>query len=491
MVDPIWAGQYRFLQPLWEGKERIVFDPQLRAMMLAGVKLPWDKAGKAGCLIDALLAPNPGSMWLLVPDLTELIQAGVDPTRFGVRALHDGPLLALRRSWDVAMVDVTGLLDSMLAGGDVLAPEASLVDALLSSLTSQRHLVLWTRAEHADPKRCKRWRTLTRLLQSRNGPDPQTLVVGAGSTMRVTPFGQNAAAVESGVVDPALGTQADAWSYLAYLGPHPGLGARWIELPEAPYERPVAIASKRARTPLKQRLQSVQAELAQSEQARVALLEDLDRASAQLAAMHEENEELRDCAEPAKALSGPRTKVLAADEATSQALLLHATWEIERLRGQVAALRARPISEIEAENAQLVAALSELQTLVEGKLAATGQDLSIPTDTGEPSQPEKPPRPSPTPPDDDDSGASPSGASGPWSGALSKSQLSSAAWQGELGAIAASLQGLRARIERGELAPLPLQSKLRELELGVQRLAQDGVSQAVGQNPPKDLGSAQ
>lgn len=491
MVDPIWAGQYRFLQPLWEGKERIVFDPQLSGMLLSpgGLKLPWDRSGQALSLVSTLLAQDAGALWLLVPDLHELAQAGVDPTRFGARSLHDGPLLALRRSWDVAIVDVTALLDSMLAEASQLAAEASLVDALLSSLTSQRHLVLWTRSSSADPKRCKRWRALGRLLASRNGPEPQALAVGDSSTMQILPFDE--AFAEELFVDQTLGSARENWSYLAYLGPHASLGARCIELPAPAFERLDPKPAKRSRSPLKQRLQAVEAELAKSELARVALLQDLDRASAESASLHEQLEELRDCSEPVKAASGQKTKFLAADEASSHALLLHATWEIERLRGQLAALRARPISEIEAENAQLVAALTELQELVERR--SEPQGLSIPTDAEDPESEKKSPAPKPEKPKP---APVQTRAAGLWSQDLSRAQLSLAqstqalprAWRGELSQIAASLKGLRARIERGELAPLPLQDKLRELERGVERLVCDGATEDVGQVPPEHVG---
>lgn len=478
VVDPIWVGQYRFLQPLWAGKERIVFDPQLSAMLMApgGVALPWDTQGQGQALLESMLAQDSGALWLLVPDLHEVAKAGVDPTRFGARALHDGPLLALRRSWDVAMVDVTGLLDSMLAGGDALAPEASLVDALLSSLTSQRHLLLWTRSRAGDPKRCKRWRALTRLLGSRNGPQAQAYAVGASAMMQVLPLEDEGASEAEIAVDRELGGTGENWSYLAYLGPGPSLGGCCIELPARPFEEVSDKPVKRSRSPLKQRLLAAQAELAQSEDARVALLEDLDRAGAQLADLHEQLEALRDCSEPAK--------VLAADEASSHALLLHATWEIERLRGQLVALRARPVSDLEAENAQLSAALAELQELVEARLASTPRGLSIPTDTGEPEKKDKD-----SAPKDAGEEAPVPRSQGPWSEELAKAQLSLAqttqsvpsGWRDELKAMTAALQNLRASSERGDLHPLPLQQKLRELERSVQRLVRQGEAKDPGQ----------
>lgn len=524
VVDPMWAGQYLLLDELWRGRERIVFDPLLNQLILApgGDELAWDKEGRVHSLLESLLAQDSAGVWLLFENLHRVARAGVDPTMFGARALHDGPLLALRRHWEVAMVDVTRLLDSMSAsrGTDSslsasLAPEASLVDALLSSVESDRSLVLWTKADAREPRDSARLSALFRLFQTaRGGQDPQLMGMSRAPVLQAFPLGGASHADVQGVdVDNRLGTDyPDFRYYMAVLGPKIPAGVTLLELPASEHDGAKASAGQAPRKSperrtLRDRLDYVEQELEASERSRLELLRDLDHATSQVAELEDELDDLRDPPGVAESSNErePAVSEAPADEVATQALLLHASWEIEQLRAQLTELRARPVEEIEAENARLKAALRSLsspasvqkmmseqgaeQTLaIHSKgLALAGNELSIPTQTGpSPKKKEGPEEPS------DDEPAVPKGqtgeSSGLWSPDLVKSQLTRVQssttaprdWQPELLAIASALRGLRNRIERGDLKPLPLQAKLRELERGVERILREGRSSDFG-----------
>lgn len=500
VVDPMWAGQYLLLDELWRGRERIVFDPQLNQLILApgGDELAYDKEGRVHRLLESLLAQDSAGVWLLFENLHRVAKAGVDPTLFGARALHDGPLLALRRHWEVAMVDVTRLVDAMSQrpsplSGDAspLPPEASLVDALLSSLEEDRSLVLWTRADAKEPRDSARLSCLFRLLAStRPGAlqnEPQLVGLSRANVLQAFPLGSVPGADEQGVdVDNRLGTDyPDFRYYMAVLGPRIPGGVTLLELPSVEQgpvssNRPAARRGSDRRS-LRDRLDYVEQELEASERSRLELLRDLDHATAQVTELEDELDDLREApglisGEEAsgevvsgEASSGPRGVQAQApagssagdnDEVQEQALLLQASWEIEQLRSALKELRARPVEAIEAENARLRAALESLSSP-----AAVQQRL---VQAEEPDEHAK---------------------TSLWNPELRKAQLSQVQsqtqsqsqvvstakdWQVELHGIATSLKALRTRIERGETKPLLLQSKLREIERGVEGLLRRG-----------------
>lgn len=552
VVDPMWAGQYLLLDELWRGRERIVFDPQLNQLILApgGDELAFDKEGRVHSLLESLLAQDSAGVWLLFENLHRVARAGVDPTLFGARALHDGPLLALRRHWEVAMVDVTRLLDAMSASlrsdptqDTALPVEASLVDALLSSMEPDRSLVFWTHADAAEPRDSARLSALFRLFQSAPGAeplDPQLLGMSRAPVLQAFPLGMGGQGDAPGVdVDNRLGTDyPDFRYYMAVLGPQIPAGVTLVELPSSPHDEPAPPVVVERRSPerrtLRDRLDYVEQELEASERSRLELLRDLDHATSQVAELEDELDDLRDPPGVSEVDQErePAT-VQETDEVVQQALLLHASWEIEQLRSQLKELRSRPVSEIEAENASLRAALRALSSpqSVQKMMAEQGAhktlaahakgmtsteperqarpDLSVPTQ----SEPAPEPRDKGVDPDKNDgipsdgknevelecsgdaSDASGAAHSALWNPDLAKAQLSrlqtstpvAKDWQPELRAIASALKGLRNRVERGELKPLVLQSKLRELERGVERIMRESRSMDFARSLEKPL----
>lgn len=482
VVDPMWAGQYLLLDELWRGRERIVFDPLLNQLILApgGDELGWDREGRVHEMLEELLAQDSAGVWLLFENLHRVARAGVDPSLFGARALHDGPLLALRRHWEVAMVDVTRLLDSICSArrgesaSDMgLAPEASLVDALLSSLEEDRNLVLWTRADANAPGDSDRLKALFQLFQDAPGAsrlEPQIVGVSRAPMLQAYPLSNSRQEACEGVeVDNRLGTDyPDFCYYMAVLGPRVPAGVTLVELPMSSEWGTQRVGTVERRSPerrtLRDRLDFVEQELEASERSRLDILRDLDQATQHVAELEDELDDLRDAPGLREAAAPEESEPsIAVDHSHAQALLLAASWELESLRGQLQELRSRPVEVIEAENARLRAALRSLSSpqSVQELVAGGGAQLS---DVEQAANAGEALEAGPTV--SDDASVQPA----------QRNHLQGVkikAWQPELRAIASELRALRARAERGGMEPLSLQSKLRELEGGVERILRD------------------
>lgn len=483
VVDPMWAGQYLLLDELWRGRERIVFDPLLNQLILApgGDELAWDREGRVHEMLEALLAQDSAGVWLLFENLHRVARAGVDPSLFGARALHDGPLLALRRHWEVAMVDVTRLLDSMGAASRSdshpelgLAPEASLVDALLTSLEDDRSLVLWTRADANAPGDSARIKSLFQLFRDAPGAsklEPQLVGVSRAPMLQAYPLSNRRHEDCEGVeVDNRLGTDfPDFCYYMAVLGPQVPAGVTLVELPMSSEWGSQRAGTVERRSPerrtLRDRLDFVEQELEASERSRLDILRDLDQATQHVAELEDELDDLRDAPGLREAaVPEEASPSIAADESHAQALLLTASWELESLRAQLQELRSRPVDALEAENARLRAALRSLSSpqSVQELVAGKGAQLSDVEQASNASDPRL------------DPACAAHQSSLVQQGSHGRApDVKIKAWQPELRAIASELRALRARAERGGMEPLSLQSKLRELEGGVERILRD------------------
>ena len=402
-VDPMWAGQYLLLDELWRGRERIVYDPLLNNVLLApgGDGLAWDREGRVHGLLEALLASDSAGVWLLFEDLEIVARAGVDTSVFVARSLSDGARLAHRRRWETAMVDVSEVLDELVERGQYATASrfghdgaAMLVDALLESVTPDRALVLWTRADASEPGDSARLVALRRLCKERCGLPIQLVGLSHASVLQAFPLSTRSDD-DGGYgidVDNRLGTDHPEFRYyMAVLGPQVPPGITVVELPAASASMAVKVTPKppteslssppkrptsspdtdwvAERLLLQEQRDHAERQLEESEQGRMTLLRDLDRATQHIAELEDELDDLRD---PPGASDEDRDEDAHEPEGelAEQALVLQAAWELEQLRAQVTALRARPVSELEAENAALRAKLTSLGASIDAPINA-------------------------------------------------------------------------------------------------------------------------
>lgn len=423
-VDPLWAGQYLLVDELWRDKERIIYDPLLCELLVdpKSEGLWWDNEMRVQGLLQSLLAQDHAPVWLLFDQLRDVQAAGLDPAAFGARSVLQSLDIARKGDWSVALLDLSEHLDEigeeMSGGPRGPRPSSSALAALLEELRSKldapRSLVLWCRADHGDPMRSRRLARLRELARPVSSAlTKQLLGLSPAPVLQVFPLGKVQAgsgsvsgeAAEEELeleVDNRLGSQHPEFGYyMCVIGARLSAGITMIELPAAAHgleaASPVATEVEAEPTPpppplvvdeagasiLQQRVETLEAELKSSEEGRLALLRDLDHATQQIAELEDELDDLRDpggamstslsssardfAAAPAEMVGeggedgarpvGPSRSVQAAES-------LQAAWELEQLRAQVAALRARPVEALEAENALLRAMLSERGTPV-------------------------------------------------------------------------------------------------------------------------------
>src|SRR5690606_33435884 len=182
-------------------------------------------------------------------------------------------------------------------------------------------------------------------------------------------------------VDNSLGSESPRFEvFIAVVGARiPGEGVTFIELP-GPSAEPSAAELGRAAPATDDELASLRAQLAEAKRRgdlhaieRQSLLEKLEQAEDRIANLEDQLAEAPERPEPGESpTTGPRLDELLAREQTLR-------WELERMRGELERLEARPVEELEAELASLRAELehaqSDLELSAEASLAeADGAD---------------------------------------------------------------------------------------------------------------------
>ena len=371
-----WAARYQFLEDLWQGRDRIVYDRELEAAV--------DGRGEGAFagLVDTLLtrgsAASEGRVWM--PRSGERRAAPVARAGATPLALADAPQLASTGAWQVALIHLG-------RGGAALDPQLSeLLAALVGpGRNGERSVVLTVDCGERAGDDDRAYEQLADLSEELFG-DARIYGLSTPGMAAFYDFGPVLASEEGAEevavdieVDNSLGSEAPRFhQFIAVVGQRlPADGLTFVELPTPEASReaiakpgaqvrpgtvgePTAAAQPDAsaiatsvQTPELAEagvsLDSLRAQLAESRRRaevqaieRQELLEKLEQAEERLASLDE------------VAADAPRLDAALARE---QAL----TWELDRLKGQLAGLEARPVDALEAEVAALRARLAQAQ----------------------------------------------------------------------------------------------------------------------------------
>jgi hypothetical protein len=380
-----WAARYQFLEELWRGRDRIVCDRELEAALHAS------PAGRGeGPLAELLAALVPGEepgerAWVALHNDRRAASFARERSGTVFVSIQEAAELASDERWQVALVHLHGTSRSELADME------SFLEVLGERLEDdpERSVVLslpCTADEDAS------YELLAELVEELFG-DGRIYGLTHPSMVAFYDFGpvlepdreSDDAAGEADIeVDNVLGSEHPRFeAFIAVVGASiPGEGVTFIELPGRTSELEAAAAGRPATTgddELAALRSQFGVQLAEAQRRgdlqaieRQSLLEKLEQAEDRIASLEDQLAEATASREPthpstgvgvaeSSASTGPRVDELLAREQTLR-------WEIERLRGEVERLEARPVEELEAEAASLRAELDRAQ--IELELAA-------------------------------------------------------------------------------------------------------------------------
>ncbi|PRP93034.1 hypothetical protein ENSA5_45950 [Enhygromyxa salina] len=360
-----WAARYQFLEQLWRGRDRIVCDPEIEAVLHAGIEGPL-----AGLLSDLIPAEGGDARaWVALHNARRAASFARDRSGTVFVDLDDAAELASDEGWQVALVNLSSLAkpsrDELAAFIEILGERAE-DDASRS--------VILTLACGDDEDAC--YEELAEIVDevfsdgriyglTRPG---MVAFYDFGPVLELEGDGaEGDAPDEVGIeVDNSLGSEAPAFeAFVAVVGATlPSEGVTFVELPARAGARERTAAGPGATRAESEELAAARAQLAEAQRRgdmqaieRQALLEQLEQAEDRIAKLDDELESLREQGGgpggPA-ASEGPRL-----DEALAREQALR--WELDRVRGELENLRVRPVETLEAEVASLRARLAQAE----------------------------------------------------------------------------------------------------------------------------------
>lgn len=381
-----WAARYQFLNELWQGRDRIVCDGELEAVLHAGVEGPL-----AGLLAN--LIPGEGSgerVWVALHNDRRAASFARERSGTVFLGVDESAEIASDEPWQVALVNLGEPSGGADSRADLLGPRASASSGLEAFLEvlgerveddAERSVVL-SLACGADEDRS--YELLAELVEELFG-DARIYGLTRPSIVGFYDFGS---VFEPGGLEPADGGGEGAVEFeidnslgdedprfevfIAVIGARvPGEGVTLLELPAPTVDRSGERASGAASTG-DDELAALRVQLAEAQRRgdlqaieRQALLEQLEQAEDRIAGFEETSES--GTVEPASAAeAGPRVDELLTREQTLR-------WELERLRGELERAEARPVEALEAEIARLQAQLGGLQAQFERAEARLGE----------------------------------------------------------------------------------------------------------------------
>lgn len=369
-----WAARYQFLEELWRGRDRIVCDRELEGALHGSVE------GPLGELLAALI-PGQGEqpsdrVWVALHNDRRAASFARERSGTVFASIEEAAELASDERWQVALVHLQG------ASRGELANMESFLEVLGERLEDdpERSVVLslpCTADEDAS------YELLAELVEQLFG-DGRIYGLTHPSMVAFYDFGpvlepegdaEQASGEADIEVDNVLGSESPRFeAFIAVVGASiPGEGVTFIELPGRSLD-PSESAAGRPATSGDDELAALRVQLAEAQRRgdmhaieRQSLLEKLEQAEDRIASLEDQ---LADASASPTASNvaaaeasasnpaGPRVDELLAREQT-----LH--WELERLRGEIERLEARPVEELEAEVASLRAELDRAQVELE------------------------------------------------------------------------------------------------------------------------------
>jgi hypothetical protein len=362
-----WAARYQFLEELWRERDRIVFDPEIEQALFHG-----SSGGSSGSdeLLGRLLpdAEPDARVWVALANdrrAAAFARARSGTVFVGLDAAAE---IATDEAWQVALIQLPP------GGGEPPGTELlALLDVLGDKCTDdpERTVVIAVACEPAESEQV--YERLAELVEEQFG-DARIYGFARPTMVAAYDFGRLFDSADEGEgggedvaieVDTTLGSDPRFELYLAVIGDRvPADGLTFIELPS---EDNSPIPNGEPRNPIG----AIKAQLAEAQRRgdlqaieRLALLEKLEQAEDRAAGLGDELERLRDPTSPRdrphadvahERDDAPRLDAVLAREQTLR-------WELERVRGELDNLRARPVETLEAEAASLRARLADADT---------------------------------------------------------------------------------------------------------------------------------
>lgn len=380
-----WAARYQFLDELWHGRDRIVFDPELEQALQA------DLEGSAGELIARLLPDVEPDARVWMPLTNDRRAASFARARSGTVfvGLDAAAEIATDEAWQVALVQLSQLATGEGSGRDQLSRELlALLDVLGDKCSEdpERTVAIAVACEPGESEQA--YERLAELVEEAFG-DARIYGLARPAMAAIYDFGRlfeddakldgDAADDVPIEVDTTLGSDPRFELYLAVIGDRiPAEGLTFLELEtEVETQEPSQPEPSRAievenGPAASDSVSAMKAQLAEAQRRgdlqaieRLALLEKLEQAEERAAGLGDELERLREPGSPREEVpsehAGEGGARLDAVLAREQAL----RWELERLRGELDNSRARPVETLEAEAASLRARLAQAEAELE------------------------------------------------------------------------------------------------------------------------------
>ena len=396
-----WAARYQFLDGLWRGRDRIVCDPELEAALHAGLEGPLAE------LVDGLV---PGDATRDRTKERAWVALHHDRRAASFARAHSGTVfvslgeageIASDEPWQIALVHLGGPSGRAATRAELVGSLESFLEVLGERLEddAERSVVL---SLPCGPDEDASYELLAELVEELFG-DGRIYGLAQPSMAAFFDFGpvlepDDADGSDSSdggdiEVDNTLGSDSPRFeAFVAIVGAGvPGEGVTFVELP-GPAGASVASSSRAGAEPVAgdDELAAVRVQLGEAQRRgdlqaieRQSLLEQLEQAEDRIASLEEQLDAAAERASgstgaaqarPEPLDAGPRVDALLARERTLR-------WELDRARGEIERLEARPVEELEAEVAALRAELDQarvdlgaaearIEALEDGELAA-------------------------------------------------------------------------------------------------------------------------
>ncbi|MBK8264530.1 MAG: hypothetical protein IPK80_24705 [Nannocystis sp.] len=356
-IDRCWAARYEFLRELWDGRDRLLVDEALAAL----VATPRRTHGALGEMVQALTGERGrGRAWLL----GEVGRTSAGRRQRGLEVIDSAATSSLTElPWEVALVDLDGFLGEGSAPSRMLRRDLpgvwrhldrraiGLLDALAEAASRGRAVVL---SISADKARAPDFQVLVEHCFDRArlfgvAPMPVVGIVDFGEIARDDDGrGQGDASVAL-AFDNSLAAEVPAFAaYVAVIGRPFAGGITLVEVEGEGGEAEGSGEQSGLRAQLTQALAQVEAGAA----ARLSLVEQLDAAQRRIAALEGQRAAL---AAQQAAGAWEATRGEGAEERVEllRATVLTLRWELEKARAEIDRLVQRPVAAIEAELASL------------------------------------------------------------------------------------------------------------------------------------------
>lgn len=383
-----WAARYQFLEGLWRGRDRIIFDPELEQALHGGV----EDAGGIGRLLAALIPDADGDARVWMPLANERRAAAFARQRSGTifADLDDAGELASEEPWEVALVSVPeGEVDARLE------TMLELLGERVEDSRGRRSVALMTAIGDDEDRAYER---LADLVDEQFG-DGRIYGLSRSALAAFYDFGPVIEA-EGGAedkdelpeieVDNSLGPEEPAFEvFVAVIGDRlPSEGVTFVELEAAGQAEARASGAPARPSPSADEVAALKAQLAEAQRRgdlqaiqRQELLEQLEQAEDRIASLEEESERTGEVAgrvedRAAEAEERERLDAVLAREQTLR-------WRVAQLESEAESLRARPVEELEAELAAARARVAELELEDEDTLVFGAEEAADAEDEAE------------------------------------------------------------------------------------------------------------